>query len=134
MGPRGLLCLMLLCNTANAGMDFTWGNKSMTSEEFYKDYKLPDFDNKESAIIWAHRTGYVEQLKRLLRHKMDEMQAEAAKTANDLDPLKLKRTAYFMSKWEDYKAAYDVMVEYKKRKDVGAVIYTGSEPILQYHR
>lgn len=98
---------------STGGVDFTWRNHAMTSQEFYSNYQIPEFENVQHATIWAYKTKWQEPIRRLLHHRMDELLSLASPHANNLDPAELKITAYYMSQWDDCRVALKIIEEYK---------------------
>lgn len=124
-----MISLSLLISPCSAGIVGFGANPAMTSAEYYRDYKIPWFDNRQSAVIWAHK-NHAEPVRRLLKRRMRELMAEAQKTSGNLDPLMLKKTAYFMAEWDDCRVALKIIEGYKKN---GASVYAGSVPVEGYN-
>lgn len=118
-----LLILFLVSSSSYAanpgGVDFTMGlDPAMTSEQFYANYKIPEFGNKEEAIIWSHKTKWQEPIRRLLITKMSELMVTAdLNTPKKIAPSKeaIQKASYYMQQWEDCLAALKVIEEYKMK-------------------
>lgn len=112
-----LLLLIALCTIVWGGMDFTRlapPDSSMTSEEFYKEYKIPTFLNKQEAIVWVYKTKYVEPIRRLLIRRIKELHDLADPHVGNIDPNELKIVANLMAQVEDCEEALRIMTDFKK--------------------
>lgn len=117
-----LFILLMTTNsyaTSTGGVDLTMlDNPAMTSEEFYANYKIPQFDNKEQALIWSHKTKWQEPIRRLLIDHMAELMVTAdLNTPKKLVPTKaaIQKSSYYMAQWEDCMAALKIIEDYKMK-------------------
>lgn len=104
--------LLILCETVFGGVDFSGRSRAMTSEEYYANYNIPEFENKEQAEIWAYKHHNEEPMRRLLKKRMKELLVIVSPYAGSLEPGHLKIVIYYMSQWEDCEKALKILNEY----------------------
>lgn len=111
-----IIILIALCTIVFGGMDFTHmapQDNAMTSEEFYKDYKIPTFLNKQEATIWVYKTKYVEPIRRLLIRRIKELHVLADPHVGNIDPNELRIVSNLMAQVEDCEEALKIMTDFK---------------------
>lgn len=132
------ILILLTPSICNAGMDFTHWDMAMTvsSDDYYSGYDLPDFVSLEEATEWGNKTKYAEQWRRLLNKKMLKLKVDAANLYSEKghNIIVAEEVKVIMSKWYFNKVAYVLIDNKRDRAMIMPPDFIGTNDALEYGR